>query len=151
MINTNRKVKLSAININTTCIADKIRLISRVVTSIYDDALRPLGITLNQLNLIVVVARFEPTSPDKVGEWLHMKKSTVSRNINLMSRNGWLKMKPLGQGRSLEIRLLGKGREILKKSIPHWEKAQGKVDNMLKKQGVEELKRIARNIRGSSI
>ena len=151
MMNTNRKLKIAAEKINSDCIADKLRLISRVVTSIYDDALRPLGITLNQLNLIVVVAKFEPTSPSKIGEWLHMNKSTVSRNINLMSRNGWLDIKPLGQGRSLEIKLLSKGREIFKKSNPFWEKAQRNVNKMLKKQGVEELKRMAHDIRGSNI
>lgn len=150
-MNTNRELKLVADKLNADCIADKLRLISRVITSIYDDALRPVGITLNQLNLIVVVARFEPVSPGKVGEWLHMKKSTVSRNINLMSRNGWLKIKPLGKGRSLEIRLLSNGREMLKRSTPKWEMAQRKVNKMLKKQGVKELKRIAHDIRVSNV
>ena len=150
-MNSNKKIRIAADNISAVCIADKLRLISRVVTSIYDDALRPLGITLNQLNLLVVVAKFEPTSPSKIGEWLHMNKSTVSRNINLMNRNGWLKIEPFGQGRSLQIRLLSKGREIFKKSNPYWEKAQRNANKMLKKQGVEELKRIAHDIRGSTI
>jgi hypothetical protein len=39
------------------CIAVRMRLLNRVVTKIYDDALRPLGIKTSQLNILVVTAR----------------------------------------------------------------------------------------------
>ena len=138
-------------DLNAACIADKLRLINGVVSSIYDDALRPIGITLNQLNIIVVVAMFEPASPGKVGEWLQMKKSTVSRNIDLMSKNGWLQIKPLGKGQSLEITLSSEGIAMLNKGTPLWEGAQSIVYGMIRKQSLEEIKKVADEMRRSSL
>ena len=143
-------VKTNKVELNKNhadCIADKLRLINRVVTGIYDNALRPLGVTYNQMNVIVVVGKFEPASPNQVGKWLHMEKSTLSRNVNLMAKNGWLQTTPLGHGRSLEIRLTRQGRALLRKGTPYWEKAQDRVGSLLKKRGVEEVKRIAHDIR----
>jgi len=34
-----------------TCIAMRLRLLNRVVTNCYDDALRPLGLKVSQLNI----------------------------------------------------------------------------------------------------
>jgi len=146
-MNRVRSNKIDVNKIHSDCIADKLRLINRVVTSIYDDAFRPLGITMNQMNIIVVVAKFEPANPNQIGKWLHMEKSTLSRNVSLMTKNGWLQTTKLGNGRSLEIRLTRQGRALLKKGIPYWEKAQDLVGSMFKKQGVEEVKRIAGDMR----
>ena len=45
------------------CIADRMRLLNRVVTKIYDDALRSLGIRTGQLNILVVTAPSRLGSP----------------------------------------------------------------------------------------
>ena len=146
-MNTVKTNKVELNKIHSDCIADKLRLINRVITSIYDDAFRSLGITMNQMNIMMVVAKFEPSNPSQVGKWLHMEKSTLSRNVNLMAKNGWLQTTPLGHGRSLEIRLTRQGRALLRKGTPYWEKAQDRVGSLLKPQGVEEVKRIAHDIR----
>ena len=39
------------------CLAVRVRLLNRTITAIYDDALRPLGLTVGQLNILVVVRR----------------------------------------------------------------------------------------------
>ena len=149
-MNKERSNKIDVNKIHSECIADKLRLINRVITNIYDGAFRSLEITMNQMNIMVVVAKFEPANPSQVGKWLHMEKSTLSRNVNLMTKNGWLQTTPVGHGRSLEIRLTRQGRALLKKGTPYWEKAQDIVGSMLKKQGVEEAKRIAHDIRAST-
>ena len=37
--------------ISRTCIAVRLRLLNRVVTNLYDDGLRPLGLKVSQLNI----------------------------------------------------------------------------------------------------
>ena len=39
--------------IASECLAVRVRLLNRAVTGIYDDALRPLGMTVSQLNVLV--------------------------------------------------------------------------------------------------
>ena len=46
--------KLSLIrSMSQQCIAVRIRLLSRMVTSIYDSALSPFGVKLNQISILV--------------------------------------------------------------------------------------------------
>ena len=41
-----------------TCVAARMRLLNRVVTNFYDDALRPLGLKISQLNILIATAKF---------------------------------------------------------------------------------------------
>src|SRR4051812_22520018 len=43
--------------IATSCIAGRLRLLNRVVTNIYDDALRPLDLKVSQMNILVAAAK----------------------------------------------------------------------------------------------
>ena len=67
------KITPTAANaLNQECIADKFKLINRLITNIYDEALRPLGITVSQMNILVVVAKFGEASPSQVVGWLNL-------------------------------------------------------------------------------
>jgi len=49
-----------------TCIAVRLRLLNRVVTNLYDDALRPLGLKVSQLNILVATAKLGLAQPAQV-------------------------------------------------------------------------------------
>ena len=53
--------------ISKTCIAVRLRLLNRVVTKFYDDALRPLGLKVSQLNILIVTARLGLARPIHFG------------------------------------------------------------------------------------
>ena len=48
-------------------IADKLRLLNRVITNLYDENLREAGITTAQMNILTVVAKYGTASPGQVG------------------------------------------------------------------------------------
>jgi hypothetical protein len=64
-----------------TCVAVRLRLLNRVVTGYYDVALRPLGLKVSQLNILVVTAKLGLARPAQVCEILQLDASTLSRNI----------------------------------------------------------------------
>ena len=78
--------------IASECLAVRICLLNRTVTNIFDEALRPLGVKVSQLNVLVVVAKLGPISPGDVARRLNMEKSTVSRNVDRMRTRGWLRV-----------------------------------------------------------
>src|SRR5437660_3291659 len=80
--------------ISRTCIAVRLRLLNRVVTNLYDDALRPLGLKVSQLNILVVTAKFGLARPATVCELLQLDTSTLSRNVERMRAQGWLETVP---------------------------------------------------------
>jgi len=107
----------------------RVRRLSRVVTRIFDGALRPLGITPAQLSLLVIIELQGPVAPSVVGRFLDIEKSTLSRNLRLMNEAGWIHEKAEGQEKRLELTV--SGRKILAEAYPLWRAAQKKASNTL--------------------
>jgi DNA-binding MarR family transcriptional regulator len=121
------------------CLAVRVRLLNRTITAIYDDELRPLGLTVGQLNILVLVAKRGPIEPGGVARRLNMEKSTVSRNIERMRQNGWLTVTAAASGRRQQLLLSAKGKTLLAKSLPAWEQAQTRAKAVLGRGGAESI------------
>ncbi len=133
------------------CIAVRMRLLNRVVTKIYDDALRPLGIKTSQLNILVVTARLELARPAEICSRLKMDISTVSRNVDRMRARGWIQfLDDEKDARAHQLRLSAKGRQLLEKAKPAWEKAQENVKKLLGQSGVAALVKAAEKVRDTA-
>ena len=126
---TNRALKAGVDLISGECIAVRMRMLNRVVTSIFDDADRPLGLTIGQLNVLVAVERLKWPTQKEVGETLHMEKSTLSRNIERMKENGWLDSVQENGNRALQV--TDRGRKLILYSLPLWERAQRQTRELL--------------------
>jgi DNA-binding MarR family transcriptional regulator len=118
------------------CIAVRMRMLNRVVTGLYDDALRPLGVKVSQMNILVVTAKLGLAQPAKVCEVLQMDASTLSRNVERMRARKWLEVVEAADGRAQPFRLTAAGEHLLHKAAPGWEAAQGKAKELLGKEGV---------------
>ena len=126
-----------------TCIAVRLRLLNRVVTSFYDDALRPLGLKVSQLNVLVVTAKLGLAQPAKVCDLLHLDTSTLSRNVERMRAKGWLEVVPGEDARTQPFRLTPQGKRLIEKAVPAWERAQRQAEQLLGEGGVALLTRAA--------
>lgn len=125
--------------IATTCIAGRLRLLNRVVTNLYDDALRPFGVRLSQGNVLAVTAKLGVARPTQVCEFLEMDTSTLSRTVDRMVANGWLEIVPDEDGRSQPFRLTAGGRRLLERVLPAWEQAQAEAKKLLGDDGLRLL------------
>ncbi len=121
------------------CLAMRTRLLSRTVTSVYDEALRPLGVTIGQLNILAVVAKRGPIAQGEVAQFLSMEKSTMSRNVERMRQHGWLRQAPGGAGRQVLLEVSGSGRRMLNRAAPRWSEAQAEVSALLGKRWADAL------------
>jgi DNA-binding MarR family transcriptional regulator len=132
--------------IAASCIAVRLRLLNRVVTNLYDEALRPLGLKVSQLNVLVVTARLGVARPAQVSELLHLDVSTLSRNVDRMMARGWLEAVPERDARTQPFRLTDQGRRLLERAVPAWEKAQGQAAELLGEPGVAVLDEAAKRL-----
>jgi DNA-binding MarR family transcriptional regulator len=121
------------------CVAVRLRMLNRVVTNVYDDALRPLDLKVSQMNILVAAAKMGTARPVEVCKHLHLDVSTLSRNVERMKTRGWLEVVPDEDGRSQPFRLTSQGRKLLEKAIPAWSNAQQQVKKVLGKEFVEQL------------
>ena len=139
----NHKDRSTIDDIAQTCVAMRLRLLNRVVTNLYDDALRPLGLKISQLNLLVATAKLGLAQPAKVCDILQLDTSTLSRNVERMRANGWLEAVPAADGRAQPFRLTAQGRKLLARAIPAWERAQRRATGVLGKKAVALLNEAA--------
>src|SRR3954453_13543796 len=133
--------------ISRTCIAVRLRLLNRVVTNFYDDALRPLGLKVTQVKVLVVTARLGLARPAQVCEVLQLDASTLSRNVKPLQAHGWLEVVPDEDARTQPFRLTPQGKRLIEKAVPAWEEAQRQATNLLGDEGIALLDRAARKLR----
>jgi DNA-binding MarR family transcriptional regulator len=106
------------------CLATRVRQLSRIVTRVYDDALRPLGITASQYTLLAQLASRDAITAVEIGHELDIEKSTLSRNLKRLLALGHIVMDPPAGRRGRGLHLTPKGQAVLKDAFPIWQGAQ---------------------------
>jgi len=101
------------------------------------------------MNILVVVAKYGEATPLQVENWFHMEKSTLSRNVRRLQKNGWLRILESDKGRTHTLKLTSKGSRVLQKGVPLWETAQREAEAILGKTGIQEIMRIAGTLRST--
>jgi DNA-binding MarR family transcriptional regulator len=124
-----------ALAIAGDCLAVRLRVLNRAVTAIYDDALRPFGLKVSQMNVLVAVAVLGPSEPARLCDLLHLERSTLSRNVERMRRQGWLQTEPGGDARRHLVSITTDGLALLERAKPAWEEAQARAAALLGDEG----------------
>ena len=111
-------------NTSAACISTRVRQLSRIVTRVYDDALRPLGITASQFTLLTQLAQQDGITAVEIGHSLDIEKSTLSRNLKRLLALGHITMDPPAGRRGRGLHLTPKGEAVIKQAFPVWRDAQ---------------------------
>ena len=128
------------------CLAVRVRLIGRTVTAVYDGALEGHGLTIAQLNLLAALGKAGPCPPSMLGEVLQLERSTVSRNLNLLLRHGWIEAVSSDAKGIREVALTREGRAKIESVMPQWRKAQRQAAKLLGSEGVTAVHEIASSV-----
>jgi DNA-binding MarR family transcriptional regulator len=128
--------------ISRDCLLTRTRRISRVLTGIYDEKLRPFGINSPQFTLLAVVSRLGVASRADIGRANHQERSTLTRNLQLMLSEGWIKEVQTGR----QIALTTTGRNLLHRAAPAWRAAQEQAKLILGKAGAVAVIDIAKGL-----
>jgi DNA-binding MarR family transcriptional regulator len=110
------------------------------MTRMYDAALRPLGLTAAQLNLLAAIQNLEPAPSGEVAEVLSMEISTLSRNVRLMERQGWIAIERADRGNGRILNVTKAGERKLAEATPAWRQAQKQARKMLGDDGASLVK-----------
>jgi DNA-binding MarR family transcriptional regulator len=114
--------------ITTTCLMGRTRYLSRVLTAIYDEEVRPFGVQATQVTLLATVAAHGPVRRSDLGRWLHFDSSTLTRNLRVMLANEWLQEVLDGKdGRGMPLQVTEAGADLLRALGPAWHRAQGRA------------------------
>ena len=137
------KAKKLAAEAVSCCLSTRLRLATRVITKVYDDALRPFGLTACQMTLLAMAAAGGVIRQAEVSALLQMDNSTLSRNLDRMRANGWLEKVAGEDARVHSHRLTESGKALFERVMPAWRVAQRRAQKLLGDSGVKALQRFA--------
>ena len=117
--------RLSELNLNGTgsCASFNFRRTARAVTRLYDQAFESFGIRSTQFTILVGVAKSQPTSISALADLLVIDRTTMTRSLRLLKKEGLLKVSERSTKRQRFITLTSKGERILAASLPAWRAA----------------------------
>jgi DNA-binding MarR family transcriptional regulator len=145
-----RPPRTPADRIAAECHSLPLRLLHRVLTGVYDDALRPHGLRVSQLNILVAIARMAgDATAARIGSLLLIEKSTLSRDLDRMLERQWIETTIVGRSRVLQ--LTKAGRRLLDQAFPAWQSAQSRVQALFGRSALSSLADAADRIRDQSL
>jgi DNA-binding MarR family transcriptional regulator len=86
--------------------------------------LRSTGLRATQLAVLVAVDRDEAFSITTLAKFISMDRSTLTRNLAPLEREGLIRVGREGWRRSRTVEMTNKGRSRLREALPFWENAQ---------------------------
>jgi len=109
------------------CVCSTLRMVSRAVTQLYDDILRPSGLRVTQFSILATIARRGEANLRHLERALAIDQTTLTRSVNRLERDRMIERVPNPDGRVKAMRLTGKGKRLLDVARPLWAQAQGRV------------------------
>ena len=131
---------------SASCIATRIRQLSRIISRVYDEAMRPLGITASQFTLLAQLAQQDSITARQISTTLDIKESTLSRSLKRLFALGLITIgDPLGGRRGRALHLTVKGRAVITEAHRLWQSAQQKAARMMGPEGRAKLDGLLRH------
>lgn len=113
--------------IATLCACRNVRQAARAVTGLYDRVLAPSGLRATQVTLLVALEKAGPVPFTRLADALGMDRTTLTRNLEPLRREGLLVLRP-GEDRRVRLAsITEKGRRAVTAAIPLWEEAQRRI------------------------
>jgi DNA-binding MarR family transcriptional regulator len=113
------------------CTCFNLRKAARAVTQMYDEFLRPSGLRVTQFSLLMLIRGMGPIRITDLAEEAVMDRTTLKRNIELLEREGLVRIEAGEDARVREVTLAPTAEKRLVEALPLWQRAQAQVTSEL--------------------
>ena len=121
------------------CACANLRKAARAVTQLFDATLAPSGLKATQFTLLVTSQLSGETTINGLAGRMAMDRTTLSRNLKPLVREGLLEVGPGEDGRTRLVRINPEGERALDEAYPMWQAAQEEVIGALGTERYEAL------------
>lgn len=123
--------KLATTMVRLPCACANLRRTARLVTQLYEQALRPAGITGPQFTLLQALTLAPGISQKQLAELLGTDSTTLTRTLAFLRKRGWLNARPGEDRRALRLGLTKAGAREFERALPYWQSAQKQLKQAL--------------------
>lgn len=121
------------------CMVLNTRMAARAVTRRADALMRPFGITSAQLTILGSMRNHPGRSVTEMADSIAMDRTTLSRNLALLERNGLVTASPAARGNGRIGSLTDKGDATIDAALPAWRSAQAELREHLTEPGFDTM------------
>jgi DNA-binding MarR family transcriptional regulator len=133
------------------CLCASLRRVSREVTQLYEDALRPTGLRATQFTVLQALSIAGEVTQGDLARILAMDSTTLTRTLTIMGRHGWIAKRRGEDRREWRMRLSKAGQTRFKQALPHWEKAQARLRRQLGEELSDNVMTLTQKITNALI
>ena len=125
--------------VGASCTRFSLRKAARVVTQLFDEQMASSGLLVTQFSILGVIATMKESTMNQLAQYLVMDRTTLTRNLKPLEREGLIQINPGKDKRTRLISLTPEGIEALQKALPLWEQAQSLMISQLGKERWKSL------------
>ena len=132
-----------------SCICIDVRAAAQRLTKTYDLAMAPSGITVTQFSQLHAIKTLEAPNLIQLAAATGLDRSTLGRNVQLLSKMNLVELRAGADGRTKIIHLTRKGLNTYRKAGPMWNKVQTDMTEKLGQENLTTLKSILAQLSSS--
>ncbi len=118
--------------VRDTCLCLHVQRAARALARLFDEALRPVGLTNGQFSLMMSLNRPEPPPMGPVANLLAMDQTTLTAALKPLQRRGWVNVTPGAKDkRSRLLSLTAEGKSVLAAAVPIWQSTHAALEDKL--------------------
>jgi len=125
------------------CVGNKLRRLSRIVDNQFRSGLKDFNITENQMTLLFLLHAMGTVDQGVIGKKLFLERSSVSRNVNVLQRNGYVAKNTEYRP---QISLTREGTALVGQLIPLWENIMDDIISEIGNDGVEMINDLEKKL-----
>jgi len=122
-----------------TCTCAELRKAARAVTLLYDNAFKPTGLLSTQLSVLRIISKSDSLKVSQLAEELGMDRTTLTRNLSVLERQGFIKISPGKDHRTRIVTITSSGSTSIAKTIPLWNEVQHNVKKQMGENAWREM------------
>lgn len=132
------------------CLSANLRKTERLITRHYDSYLESAGVTAVQLPMLAMIRTAPEPTFRLLTEQLELDRSTLSRNLGLLQRLGYIEIGPSSGPKPGPIKLTAKGRKVLHAAHEQWQRAHRELMKLIDGEELTEGLTFLKHLRGTA-
>ena len=133
MASTKPVTHANTLEVRDRCICLHLQRTARTVARLFDEALKPAGLTNGQFSLLMSLNRPEPANMGQISGLLGMDRTTLTATLKPLQRHGWIRVVADTQDRRVRrVSLTASGLRVLAMALPLWKRTQRRMEKKVR-------------------
>ena len=133
------------------CHCTNMRQISRKVTNIYDEFLKPSNLNVTQYSLLSNLKRVQPIKMNDFSKVVKLDRTTLVRNLKPLINLSLIEIKSIDKSKAQLLELSQKGIELQNEGYKYWQKAQEYIEQTINHAELEIFYTIVKKMESLEI